>query len=197
MFSKYFGKKQLRTNILIALVGGVFVIGMLTVAQKVGNWLPDLSRVLHPAKTDNVKVVPVAKISEADFPYLVPGKDADWTYDEASPAYDKAKGVVKYGVTLNNAHINVTFSQQRFPKDLQSRTSNKFKAFVNDSNPARSQDTGRGTLYFLQSIENGAPSSSGADTIIFATDDVLLFGKTGRIVGYDGWAKLLSSMHPH
>jgi hypothetical protein len=180
----------------MAAAGVIFVVGLVTVWEKIQSSLPDLSNLTRPTKSGNVKNYELANIKDAKFPYLVPGKNAAWEYDEKTIAYDKAKDVVKYVVRLNNSHANVTFSQQKFPKDLESRKSPKFMAFVNDSSPTRSQDTGRGTVYFLSSLENGVESTKGADTVIFVTDDVLMFAKAGRIVGYDGWSQLLATMRP-
>jgi hypothetical protein len=52
---------------------------------------------------------------------------------------------------------------------------------------------GRGTLYYLPALSNGAPAA-GADTVIYATNEVLLFGRAERVVGYDGWSKLMGAM---
>jgi hypothetical protein len=193
---RYWARTPLKHKLAIATMSVVFLVGFITVLEKIQGSLPDLSQITQPKKSGNVKNYEVANVRDAKFPYLVPGKNAAWEYDEKTIAYDKAKDVVKYGVRLNNSQANVTFSQQKFPKDLESPKSPKFMAFVNDSNPTRSQDTGRGTVYFLSSLENGVETTKGADTIIFVTDDVLMFAKAGRIVGYDGWSQLLATMRP-
>jgi hypothetical protein len=45
----------------------------------------------------------------------------------------------------------------------------------------------------MSALQNGSPAK-GADTIIYATDNVLLFGRSSAILGYDAWAKLLASL---
>lgn len=189
-------RRQLKKIVGVALIGVVFVVGLMTVLQKVGSWLPDVASLTHPKQSPNIKTTEVLDVKKADFPYLVPGKDDAWKYDATSPVYDKTTGVVKYAVRLNYTQVDITFSQQKMPDALKPRDSAKFTGFINNANPARSQNTGRGTVYFLAALQNGAPAN-GADTVIFATDDVLMFGKAGRVVGYDAWTKLLGTMKPH
>lgn len=185
-----------KKRVLLALAGVVFVVGLFTVVQKVASWLPSLAKP-HKTATGNVKVNNSLEIKKADFNYLVPGTDDAWTFDEGSVAFDSSTGVVKYAVKMKYSGATVTFSQQTMPGEFKPRqTNNKFMAFINSANPTRSQDAGEGTVYFLAAMQNGA-AANGADTVIYATDDILMFGKTGQIVGYDGWAKLVGSMQPH
>lgn len=196
-FKKYFDAQHIQKTLVMATLVMVFLVGLVTVLQKISGSLPDISKLINPPKTGNVQQFDAATIKDANFTYLVPRKSESWEFDESTAAYDKQKDVVKYGVTLNNAQVNVVFSQQKFPEDLKPRKSNKFMAFINDSNPTRSQDAGEGTVYFLSSLENGVPTTDGTNTIIYATDDILMFGKAGKLVGYDGWVELLTAMGPH
>ena len=134
-------------------------------------------------------------IDQAGFNYLLPGGDSAWTLDTQSETYDSDKKVVKYALKLTNADTAVTISEQVMPAELLPRGSAAFMTFVNSNKPAVSMDLGSGSLYFLPALENGVPAA-GADTIIYATDNVLLFGKAERVVGQSAWTKLIGEMKP-
>jgi hypothetical protein len=137
----------------------------------------------------------LGNISEAGFGYLVPDDSPSWTLDVPSETYDSNKGVAKYNLKLGSNDTAVTISQQSMPAQLLPRTSAAFTAFVEGNKPTLSVEAGDGTLYFLPALQNGV-QASGSDTVIYATDSVLMFGKSERVVGPTDWAKLMSMMKP-
>lgn len=134
----------------------------------------------------------LGNIHEAQFAYLAPDPSEDWTLDESNMAYDTTRGVVKYPVKLNSGGT-ITVSQQAMPTQLLPRTGDAFNKFINDAKVTRSQDINQGTLYYLPALQNGAPAN-GADTVIYATDNVLLFGKANTVLGYDKWVKFAQAL---
>jgi len=138
----------------------------------------------------------LGNIVDANFSYLMPSNDDAWTMQASTETYDASKGLVKYEVKLKNAGTVVTISQQAMPSTLMPRDSAAFNEFVESNKPTRSMDAGSGKAYFLPALQNGVPAN-GADTVIFATNEVLMFGRAERVVGYDGWTKLLSTMKPY
>jgi hypothetical protein len=134
-------------------------------------------------------------ITNANFAYMKAKDSADWTLNLNSQTFEQKKGLVKYVVKLANAGTLVTISQQAMPAQLLPRDSKNFNQFIESNKPTRSVDAGSGKLYFLPALQNGV-LANGADTVIFATDNVLLFGRAERVVGYDGWTKLLGAMKP-
>ncbi len=182
-------------------VAAVFVVGLLTVAHGLISdlhWPWASAGRVGQAQQLQGKTDEVTSIDNAKFSYLVPARDAQWQFDSSSTAYDQAKGIVKYLVTIKQGSVGVTISQQAMPADLRPRGSGKFAAFINNLKATRSQDAGSGKAYFLLALENGAPAD-GSDTVVYATDDILMFGRSGSILDYDVWAKLLASMQkaPH
>jgi hypothetical protein len=137
----------------------------------------------------------LSNITDASFGYLLPGASSAWTVQGGSKTYDSKKGLVKYNVKLTNAGTLVTVSQQVMPADLLPRDSAAFNQFMESNKPTRSADAGGGKLYFLPALQNGSPAA-GADTVIFATDNVLLFGRAESVVGWDGWTKMMAAMKP-
>jgi hypothetical protein len=176
-------------GVVVAAV--VFVVGAVTVVRGVAAFSGHVAKQAVQKKAQDSKVT---SIDYANFAYLKPGSDADWTLDDSGMAFDQGKGIVKYVVTLKNGNVGVTISQQVMPAQLRPRKSVKFQEFITEEKPAQSQDLGSGTVYYLPALENGAPAS-GSDTIIYATDDILLFGRAGRVLNYETWVKLLSSMN--
>ncbi len=183
----------------VGVVAGVFVVGLVVIVRGLWTAVPEVVKTAtsKPSPTAANKLGEVTTINNASFGYLIPGKDASWLFDDKSTAYDDAHGVVKYLVKLTYAQVEVTISQQAMPGELAPRGSDKFNAFINDSKAVRSQDAGPGKIYFLPTLENGAPSSTSADTVIYATDNILMFGRANRAVRYGVWAQLLASMHAH
>lgn len=177
------------------MVVGVFAIGLVTVLQKIGNQVTTVVQT-HGNSASNVKQVDVLSVDRADFDYFVPASSDAWKFDAKTAVFDKTSGVVKYGVQLTYAGITVTISQQKFPDALKPRSSSKFSNFVDSFNPSRTQDSGRGTVYFKATLQNGA-AANGSDTVMYATDDVLMFAQAGSVLGYDAWSKLLTAMQPH
>jgi hypothetical protein len=134
---------------------------------------------------------PTEPIQKATFEYLLPGYSSGWKMDDDSKAYVPSKSIVKFNLLLGATATTIT--EQMLPPALAPRQSAAFQSFVMGSKVSRSQDVGSGTLYFLPALQNGAPAN-GADTIIYATDEVLMFGRSGSVVGYDKWVKLFESM---
>ena len=185
---------QARELIVLGVVAGIFLIGAVTIWQKLSNQVQDA---LDARKTSgNVQTVDVLDVDRADFNYYVPGSSDAWTFDKKTAVFDKTSKIVKYGVKLNYSGTMVTMTQQKFPDDLKPRGSTKFLNFIDSVNPSRSQEAGKGTLFFKATLQNGAPAN-GSDTVVFATDDVLMFGRSASVLGYDAWAKLMASMHAH
>jgi hypothetical protein len=181
--------------ITTGVVVGIFLIGALTLWQRVSNQVQGLVDA-SGSTARNVKTVDVLNVNRADFDYYVPGSSDAWKFDQKSAAYDQVSKIVKYNVHLNYSGASIAVTQQRLPDQLKPRGSDKFINFIDSANPSRSQGTGKGTLYFMATLQNGAPAS-GSDTVIFATDDVLMFARAGTVVGYDTWSKLIATMHPH
>ena len=182
----------------IFLVGAVFAVGLLTISSQALGWVSNVMKSRPKAKT-GVSATPVVasttSIEAANFNYLSPSTSPDWSVLAGSQAFDKAKNLVKYTVVLNNNNVHVTVSQQVMPTALKPRSSKAFADFIAGSKVSRSQDAGAGTLYFLPALVNGAVAN-GSDTVIYATDDVLLFGRSEAVIGYEAWAKLISAMRP-
>jgi len=182
----------------VFIMGAIFAVGLISIASYGARLLPHKAAPKPKTGTSAVSnaVSDVATIDGATFSYLVPGKSADWSVLGTGQAFDKAKGVAKYTIVLNNNNVHVTMSQQAMPVALMPRGSVAFSNFINGSKVSRSQDVGDGTLYYLPALYNGAPAN-GTDTVIYATDSVLLFGRAESIIGYDAWAKLVGSLSPH
>jgi hypothetical protein len=184
-------------TVALGLVAGIFVVGLLATLRTAGSLVPPSPLFKNQGQADKQgQVGQVTSVTNAKFNYLIPGNDATWTFDSRSPVYDQTTAVVKYAVPLKFSGNTVTVSQQKLPPDFKDRSGAKFKAFMDGMHPVRVVDAGRGSVYFLPALQNGAPAN-GADTVIFVTDDVLLFGKTGSVIGFDGWTKLMATMHPH
>jgi hypothetical protein len=69
-----------------------------------------------------------------------------------------------------------------------------WKKFMDQEKPASDQAAGDGTVYYLPALLNGVQAPDGSDTIIYATDNILMFAKAGVIVKSAEWTKLLNSM---
>jgi hypothetical protein len=174
----------------MAVAAVVLALGLSEAAREVGLVFP---KRVHTQPAAN-KTGQVTSIDNADFAYLAPKTDPDWTFDAKQTAFDQTKGVVQYKVTFNNDGVSVTISQQVMPEQLKPRGSEKFIGFVRDQKPMRSQEVGEGTVYYLPALQNGAPAPDGSDTIMFATDDILLFGRASVVVKSAEWTKLLGSL---
>jgi hypothetical protein len=167
------------------LVAVVFAMGVMSLFEKA-------SSTVHQSKG---KLTVVKEASQASFDYLVPGTDQAWKFDPNSPVFDQTKGVVNFKVILKDNNVSVTISQQKTPVVLKPVASSaKFNQFILASNVTSSEQVGSGKAYFRAALQNGAPAS-GATTVIYATDNVLIFGQAGSILSYDKWANLLASMH--
>jgi hypothetical protein len=181
-------RNRRKTALIVAAVVVVAVVVVVGVVAEIGR--AGSSRA-HTSQKPAIKVV--QDVKDAPFDFLVPGVSAAWTYDAKSLTFDADKGVMKYGIKLNYANTDVTISQQRMPAELGSRETPKFKEFIVSSNVVRSQQAGNGTVYFIAMMQNGA-QAPGADAVIYATNDILMFGKTGSLLGYDAWTALMDSM---
>jgi hypothetical protein len=179
-----------RSNIKL-IVGSVLLLSIL-----VGGviFATKLSPKVASGSKSSDKITAVNEPTKAVFPYLVPKTDPAWEYNSDSTVFDQTKGIIKYKMTLNGTNTTVTISQQKLPEELKPiPNSAKFNAFIIASNVNYSQPVGAGKAYFRVAQQNGAPAR-GATTVIFATNDVLLFGQSGSILDYDKWSKLLGSM---
>ena len=137
----------------------------------------------------------VKDASRSGFDFWVPLPNSDWTFDAKSPVFDSSKGVVDYQVKLASG-VGVTVSQQVMPEELKPRdVSPKFNQFILNSNVTLSEPAGKGKAYFRAAESNGA-QANGADSVIYATDNILMFGQSSEIIPYDKWAKLLAAMVP-
>ena len=190
------------------LYGLVFLVGALTLVQQLGGYVHHFVSgiVTHQQTYSNSSSGgssgtggpdQPAVLSAANFHYLVPGKSANWSMVDGQSAYDSAKGIVKYQVTFANAKISASITQQVFPDQLKPRGGDKFLSFINNTKPTRSADVNSGTLYFLPMLKNGAPTTDGTDTVIFARDDVLMFGQAQGLLGWDAWTQMMASMQKH
>lgn len=189
-----------------ALYALVFLIGALTLIQQAGTYVAHIvdSHVSHVQNYNNSNsstgtggADSTANVSSANFDYLLPSSNSAWTVATSQIAYDPAHAIVKYDVTFTNAKVVATITQQVFPQQLSPRTGANFTAFINNSKPTRSLDENGGTLYFLPALRNGVLASDGTDTVIFARDDVLMFGQAQSILGWAAWTQIMGSMQKH
>lgn len=167
----------------------IFGVGLATVLWGAGSAAEPLVKVVRGQDADTPGAV---TYNNAAFPYLVP-KHKDWDFKSDSVVFDQGKGVVKYQVVLKDPSLPVVISQQVMPSELKPQTSAKFNQLVLSSNVVRSQEAGKGKVYFQAALTNGA-QANGATNVMYATDDILLFGHAPMVMGYDKWAELLSSM---
>jgi hypothetical protein len=130
--------------------------------------------------------------AQSPFDYLAPAAEDDWKYDSSATVFDASKGVVNYKVQLTDGG-GVIMSQQQMPAELKPQTSAKFTQFILANNVAQSRSSGKGTVYFQPALTNGSPAN-GATTVIYATDDILMFGRATAVLPYDKWVKLLGGM---
>jgi len=193
------------------LFGMVFLVGSITMVQQLGGVVSRISNsIVTNVKTyTNSGSSPVTNgdaggsdqsstnLAQAKFDYLIPGSSDAWKLMDGQSAYDSDKKLVKYGVLFAHAQVAAGITQQVFPDNLKPRDGDAFKAFIVKANPARSVDVNGGTLYFLPMLDNGAPSTSGTDTVIFARDDVLMFGQAKGMLGWDAWTQMMASMKKH
>jgi hypothetical protein len=180
----------------LAAAGVIFAVGAWTVLQQLGTVTTSVAKnVISQAKPSPAPDSQATTIDNANFKYLVPGTDPAWTFDDKQTAFDQGKGLVKYAVKLNNANLEATITQQEMPLKLKPRGSKDFLAFIDGLKPTRSTDAGKGKLYYLPALKNGAPAN-GSDTVVYATDDILMFGRSDGVLGYDAWAKLMETMQP-
>ncbi|HEY2003905.1 MAG TPA: hypothetical protein VGH44_02210 [Candidatus Saccharimonadia bacterium] len=176
---------------LLLVVGFVNLVG--EVASLLHIHLPSIS--LNNQKVQQGTLTVVKDASKASFTFWVPAASPDWTFDPKSPVFDASRGVVDYQMKLTGGTI-VTISQQVMPDELKPwDTSAKFNQFISQSNVTMSEPAGKGKAYFRTTLTNGVPAN-GADTVIYANDDILMFGQAGEILSYDKWAKLLAAMMP-
>jgi hypothetical protein len=187
--NKLLNNKWLVLGIGVAAV--VFVVGLVTILRGVGLAVtPTLTQVRGGERSE---AGVAASVSKAKFSYLAPDNDKAWKLDDKSLVYDESKGVVKYQIAQKDGGATIVISQQKLPDDLKPQTSAKFTQFILASGVARSQEVGLGKVYFQQALLNGAPAN-GATTVIYATDDILLFGHAGMVLDYAKWSKLLGDL---
>ncbi len=176
----------------LALAALVFAVGLAEVVREVRTFTSHLAKTVSHIQAS--KSGTVITINNANFDYITLGRDDAWTFDDKLTAFDQSRGVVKCVVTLKQGNVTVTISQQKMPDQLKPRGSDKYNSFVDAQKPMSSQDVGLGKVYYLPALVNGSPAADGSDTIIYATDDILMFGRAGAVLKSDTWMKLLTSM---
>ncbi len=128
------------------------------------------------------------------FTYLSPKSDPAWGYHPDTIVYDAKAGVAKYLLAFkDNGGFNVTLSQQQMPATLKPRTSANFKQLITDAKASKSFDVGLGTVYLVPAF-SGPGSVVGSATAIFATDDILMFGRTDQVTSDANWTKIFQAM---
>lgn len=193
-----------RLPLAVAAVGvlAVFGIGMVTLSRSVFQQRKAVvtthksgsaGNATQAADGQSANPDQLTHIKEASFSYLTPKLDPDWDFDLDSLVYDASKELVRYVFAFHNSGVQVAVTQQPLPAELMPRTSAAFDAFIQDNKVSRSQDVGQGTVYFLPALKNGVPGA-GSDTIIFATDSILMFAKADSLVGYDPWLKYIEKL---
>jgi hypothetical protein len=176
------------------IIGAVLVLAVAAVLVEVGRELGNHDSG-HTPKS-NHKVNTVGKISDvknATFDYLEPADQSDWDFDDKSVIFEQENGIISYHINLKKAGTTVVVSEQQMPDDLKPQSSTKFTQFILSSNVSRSQDAGIGKVYFQPALSNGAPTE-GSTTVIFATDDILMFGRAGKVLDYETWTMLMGAM---
>jgi hypothetical protein len=169
---------------------GVFVVGAVTVVHTLGAVTGKLAK-----EVTSKPVGQVASVQNANFSYWVPGSDTDWTYDPKSIAVDSQHGVITYAVKFAGGDVTqAKISQQRMPDPLKPVGGVSWKHFIQQEKPVTNQSAGDGTIYYLPALANGTQVSDGSDTIIFASDDILLFGQSTGVLKAAQWSKLIGSM---
>jgi hypothetical protein len=173
-----------------AVVLVVFAVGLVTIIKGMGSAAAPAIKVV---KGKDAKVQGMAVgAGNAKFTYLTPSH-ADWDFDVNSVVYDEIKEVVKYQLMLRGADLPVVISQQKMPEDLKPITGAKFNQFILSSNVVRSETVVGGKIHYQAALVNGA-QTNGATTVIYATDEVLLFAHAPAVMAYEKWALLLGSM---
>jgi hypothetical protein len=175
------------------IIGGLLAACVIVVAIAIQT-PKAISRVVSGAPHNSDKLTIVKENTKAVFPYLVPKPNSAYQFDPESTLFDQTKGIVKYNVILKDKNTKITISQQKLPEELRPvPDSAKFNQFILASNVNYSLSIAGGKVFFRMAQQNGAPAS-GATTVIFATNDVLLFGQSGDILSYEKWSKLLGEM---
>lgn len=175
---------------VIALIAFFFVIGLVGKTTK----KKPKTAVTPMSQSAQQQLAPTSSsTSRAPFRYLAPKTDAAWNAALDAKYYDGATGALKYVVTLKQGNVLVAISQQNMPEKLKPRGSANFMAMINDAKITNSRDIGQDTLYFIPALMNGVPAN-GATTVIYATDSILLFGKSDSVVSFDNWEKLIKSL---
>jgi hypothetical protein len=186
-FEKYL---TLKIGLAAAVVVVVFGVGLVSIVRGLGSAAAPAIKVV---KGQDAKVKGLAVgAGSAKFTILTP-THADWDFDDKSLIYDEIKEVVKYQLTLRDADMKVVISQQKMPEELKPTTGAKFNQFILSSNVVRSEPVREGKVYYQAALTNGA-QANGTTTVIYATDDVLMFGNAPAVMAYDKWAVLMSSM---
>ena len=176
----------------VAVMALVFVVGAITVVRGIGAVTGHLAKVVTGGSTLAGKV---SIVQNANFAYWVPGSDPGWTYDPKSKAVDPAHGVITFAVNFTGSpQIKVKISQQQMPDTLKPVGGGSWKHFIDQEKPVTDQPVGDGTIYYLPSLVNGVQASDGSDTIIFASDDILMFGRASEVTKSAQWSKLIDSM---
>ena len=175
-----------------AVVGLLMLVGLVNLVQET------VELVTHGKKPGQqpAKLTVVNDAKKSSFDFLVPGEGKDWEFDPKSPVFDASKGVVNYKLSIHDgiSKLNATVSQQEMPEELKSENSPALNRLLSQSNVVVSVPVGDGKLYFEKAIVQGGSSSGVANTVIYASKDILMFGQAGGLVSYATWQELMGSM---
>jgi hypothetical protein len=174
----------------VVVLLGIFAVGLVTMVRGLGAAVAPVAKVV--TGRDSSAQGAATTIGHAKFAYLIP-KNRDWELQSNSVVYDEGKGVVRYQLMLKDADLPLVMSQQVMPDELKPQTGAKFDQLVLASNVVRSQAAGKGKVYFEAALTNGV-QANGATNVIYATDDILMFGHAPTVLAYDKWVALMASM---
>jgi hypothetical protein len=181
-------------SLVVAMVAIVFVASrFMHTSNGPGSQTGSASQLTGQTTGSSESRKSVATASPPPFPYLAPDSSSGWKYNKDQLAYDARTGVSKYTVTLVSDSATVTISQQQMPPKLRARDGLDFQQLTRDSKATRQLDIPGGGLYLVPAY-SGPGSISGSAIVIMATDSVLLFGRSDKVIPEASWSKLLSAM---
>ncbi|MEO8862784.1 MAG: hypothetical protein ABI354_00475 [Candidatus Saccharimonadales bacterium] len=128
--------------------------------------------------------------AKASFDPLIPLENlTDATGKKSTPEfkYDTKKKVLAYITSYNGA--NLTISQQQVPKDFKSDKV-KLMSVANSVGASDPLDTQKGTAYIA------TDEKTGSQTAVFATDSVLVFIRTNKVLDSDEWKLYINQLNP-
>ena len=170
----------------VILASAVFCVGAVTLLKIVSSVTGKLAKDV----TGGTTAGKLSVVKNAAFAYWVPGSDPAWTFDPRSKVVDQAHGVITYAITFASGSVPVKVSQQQMPEALKPVGGSAWKRFIDQEKPITDQPVGDGTIYYLPALANGTQVSDGSDTIIFSSDNILMFGQAGSILKSAQWSSL-------